>query len=280
MNRKMRTPTIFDSEVTRYDWLFVFKNYQTKIYDVFHNDNDAIREYIKNKNPLLCGFNNKGYDQFILKAILAGADVETVKAINDWIISGNNGWDYDFDYRSGIYFDQFDLMDDCQVGLSLKAIEAHLGMDITETTVSFDVDHPWSKQELDEMIYYCKHDVDATEKLMELRSDYLKNKIAIGQKKGISPEKSLYMTNAKLTAAYLDAKAVPHDDEREYKFPPTLKLEYIPKEVLDFFDRIHNPDIPSEELFEQKLDITVGGCPCKVAWGGIHGAIPNYCEEE
>ena len=90
------------------------------------------------------------------------------------------------------------------------------------------------------------------------------------------------MTNAKLTAAYLDAQRPnrPWTDEREYQYPPNLLREYIPQEVFDFFDRMHDPAIPDDVLFKSKLKQDVYGCPTVLAYGGIHGAIPFYEETE
>ena len=270
---------IFDCEVFAYDWLFVFMNRDTGEYTVIHNDNDAIKQFM-DQDPILCGFNNKHYDNHILKAILCDADPVMVKSINDFIIvHGHNGWENPFLQQYKVFFDSFDLMDDCQMGLSLKAIEAHLGMDIRETTVDFNIDHPLSKEELDEVVFYCKHDVFATNELFTLRKDYLKNKITLGREKNIPDARALYMTNAKLTAAYLDAKAQPHYDEREYRYPATLMTEYIPPEVFAFFERVHDMSIPDDVVFSEKLEIMVGGCPCTLAYGGIHGAIPCYREE-
>ena len=270
---------IFDCEVFAFDWLFVFKHKATGEYTVIHNDNEAVKQFME-QEPLLAGFNNKHYDQFILKAVLADYTPEEVKVVNDFIIvQGHEGWEHPDLRESRVYFDQYDLMDDCQMGLSLKAIEAHLGMDIRETTVSFNLDRPLTPEELEEVIFYCKHDVDATDRLDDLRQGYLSSKLTLGKEKGIYPAKALYMTNAKLTAAYLDAEQKPHFDEREYKYPDTLLRQYIPQEVFDFFDRLKDMSIPSEVVFKEKLEIMVGDCPCTIAYGGIHGAIPCYREE-
>jgi hypothetical protein len=279
MTNNLQNLYIFDCEVFAHDWLFVFKDKQTKERIIIHNDSEAIKQFMT-AEPWLAGFNNKHYDQFILKAVLMDMTPEQVKEINDAIIvHGKNGWEIPELRECSTYFDQYDLMDDCQMGLSLKAIEAHLGMDIRETTVDFNIDRPLSDEELDEVIFYCCHDVDATDTLDDLRQDYLGNKLTLGKEKDIFPAKALYMTNAKLTAAYLDATPREYGDEREYKYPPTLHLDYIPHEVLDFFNRIHDLTIPSEVLFKESLEIVVGGCPTKLAWGGIHGAIPCYREE-
>ena len=129
---------IFDYEVFAFDWLLVAKEVGAENYVIAHNDNDSVKAFMETFSPLLGGFNNKHYGQFIHKAVLMDATPQEVKKVNDYIIAeGNNGWEYPLMREAQIFFEQFDLMDDCQMGLSLKAIEAHLGMDIRETTVDF-----------------------------------------------------------------------------------------------------------------------------------------------
>lgn len=269
---------IFDCEVFAFDWLFVFKNLESKEYTIIHNDNDAVKSFMEN-DPLLAGFNNKHYDQFILKAVLSDATPEQVKEVNDYIIVHNEvGWQHPLVRDCKYYFDQFDLFDDCQAGLSLKAIEAHLGMDIRESEVDFNIDRSLTEQELEETIFYCKHDVDATELLYYLRQNYLDNKLFLGRAKGIDDGRALYMTNAKLTAAYLDAQMKEHNDEREYQYPTNLLRQYIPDDVFVFFDRLHDKTVSDYEVFSSKLNFNIGDCQCTIGYGGIHGAIPTYRE--
>lgn len=272
---------IFDCEVFAHDWLFVFKEIATGEYTIIHNDNDAVVAFME-RNPFLGGFNNKHYDNFILKGVMCGLTPEQIKEINDLIIVEEvNGWDIPILREYRVYFDSFDLMDDCQVGLSLKAIEAHLGIPIEETEVDFNITHRLSEKELQETIYYCKYDVDATEKLYHLRQAYLKNKVTLGKARNLTDRQAMYMTNAKLTSVYLKAQKPkkPWNDERKYQYPEKLLRQYIPQEVFDFFDRMKDDRIPNDELFSSKLEIMVGVCPCTIAYGGIHGAIPTYVEE-
>lgn len=272
---------IFDCEVFAHDWLFVFKEIVTGEYTVIHNDNDAVVAFME-RNPFLGGFNNKHYDNFILKGVMCGLTPEQIKEINDLIIVEEvNGWDIPVLREYRVYFDSFDLMDDCQVGLSLKAIEAHLGIPIEETEVDFNITHRLSEKELQETIYYCKYDVDATEKLYHLRQAYLKNKVTLGKARNLTDRQAMYMTNAKLTSVYLKAQKPekPWNDERNYQYPEKLLRQYIPQGVFDFFDRMKDDRIPNDELFSSKLEIMVGVCPCTIAYGGIHGAIPTYVEE-
>lgn len=272
---------IYDFEVSSHDWLVVFKEHISGEYSVFHNDNDMVAGFL-NETDLYGGFNSKHYDQFIMKAVVCGFTPEQIKKLNDYLISGGRGWDYEPLKDTYFRFNNFDLMDDCQMGLSLKAIECHLGMSVQESTVDFGLDRPWTDRELEEMIYYCKHDVDATQRLMDVRKEYLKTKINIGAMSGISKERALSMTNAKLTAAFLKAQRPeePWTDERKYVIPENLKREYIPQEVFDFFDRMYDPKLTDEDVFDEKLNIDVGGTPTVIGYGGIHAAIPNYVWRE
>ena len=284
MSDKIITPNYewftYDVEVFAYDFIVVFKSKRTGKHYIFHNDNESVKDFI-NDYAIYCGFNTKGYDQYIIKAICAGFSPEEVKQVNDWIIGGGQGWQCPL--LEGVFFrfNNVDVMDDMQMGLSLKAIEGHLGLDIEETEVDFNLDRPLTPEEIALTIKYCKHDVDCTERLTDLRENYLKNKIYLGGLKGIDEVKSLSMTNAKLTAAYLDAnRTVTFNDEREYKYPDNLRREYIPQEVFDFFNQLYDESISDDDLFKSKLNITVGGCPVTLGFGGIHGAIPFHQEEE
>lgn len=96
---------------------------------------------------------------------------------------------------------------------------------------------------------------------------------------GMSDAKALSMTNAKLTSALLGASAREYKDERAYTYPPNLHKEHIPAEVFAFFDQMHDASISDDDLFKSKLNFEIGGCPCVVGFGGIHGAIPTYQEE-
>ncbi len=75
---------IFDCEVFKHDWLFVFKEVETGEYTIIHNDNEAVKAFMSEER-LLAGFNNKNYDNHILKAVLCDADPLTVKDINDYM---------------------------------------------------------------------------------------------------------------------------------------------------------------------------------------------------
>lgn len=270
----------YDIEVFRYNWLIVFKRASDGEYFIFHNDNASVKEFMSDEDVLLGGFNSKHYDCHILKAICCGADNALLKEINDWIIRGNQGFDHWFIKENKYWFNHFDIRDDMQQGLSLKAIEGHLGLNIEETSVSFDIDRPLTQDELDMTIHYCKHDVDVAEQLIKMRKGYLDGKIALGRMKDIPDTKAMYATNAKITAMFLGAKQRKWSDEREYQYPNNLNKNRIPSEILKFFEKIHDESIHSEKLFKMKLKINVDGCEFVYGFGGVHGAIPAYQEEQ
>ena len=268
----------YDCEVFAHDWIVVFKDYETKHFTVIHNDNDALRSCIDD-NSVYCGFNSKSYDQYIVKAICAGFTPEEVKQVNDWIIAGNQGWECPLLRGVRFWFNNIDIKDDVYKALSLKAIEGHLGMDIQETEVDFNLNRPLTQEELDLTIKYCKHDVDATEKLVDIRKDYLRTKVNLGKRAGIPEVKALSSTNAKLTAMMLGAVRKEWSDGRDYVYPPNLDLSLIPQDVIQFFETIHDTSIPDETLFKTSLETTIGDMPCKYAWGGVHGSVTGFYDE-
>lgn len=269
---------IYDVEVFAFDWIVVFKDVESGVHTVIHNDSEALRECIF-EDGIYVGFNSKHYDQFIIKAAVCDFSPQEIKQLNDFLIGGGRGWEYaplkEFYFR----FNNVDIRDDVQLGLSLKAIEGHMGMDIQETEVSFDLDRPLTEDELRQTVYYCTHDVDATHELMKLRADYLKTKKNLGKRAGIDEAKSLAATNAKLTAMMLRAERKEWDDGREYVYPENLDTAVIPKPILDFFETIHDMSIPDDVLFKTSFEIEIGGMPCKYAWGGVHGSLTGYYEE-
>lgn len=268
----------YDCEVFRFDWLVTFKDKESGQFTCIWNDNEALKACLDD-DTIYIGFNSKHYDTYIIKAIAGGLSNAEIKQVNDFIIGGGQGWQcplLDFYFK----FNNVDIRDDTQMGLSLKAIEGHLGISVKESSVPFDIDRPLTPEEKAETEFYCKHDVDTAERLVDIRKDYLKNKINLGRLAGLDEVKAMGMTNAKLTAAMLKAQKQPHDDERKYVYPDNLRKEFIPPEVFEFFDKMYDPSIPDKELFSGKLNLMIGECPVTLGYGGIHGAIPNFFWEE
>lgn len=259
----------FDSEVFAHDTLFVFINYRTKEEKVFHNcPADEITSWLELENPILMGYNAKSYDKYILQALCGGYSPEEIKSVNDYIIGGGNGWDLELPYVKLPVI--WDLMGGIKTFKSLKELEGNLGLDITETTIPFDLPNKWNEQEYKEVLYYCEHDVQALFPIFDMQMKGYKAKYIISQLGGIEPSYALSQTDANLTAILLGATKKNHDDNFAYVYPDAIDKSKIPQEVLDYIDDLieHNdlnykPKAPT---------LRIDDCVIKLGVGGIHGA--------
>ena len=145
-----------------------------------------------------------------------------------------------------------------------------MGLPIVESPVPFDLDRPLTSEEWNEVIKYCHWDIEATDKLRKERQAYLDSKAYVGKLAGLTKAQALGMTNAKLTAAYLaGTKAKPREwgDETDYKFPDNLEVKN--QDILDFYKEI-------DPTYQARLVTDIAGVEHTLAYGGLHGARPNY----
>lgn len=284
---------IYDIEVFSDDWIVVFRNPDSDHHIVIHNDSYHLKEFLSQPDIVIGGFNNKHYDDWIILTMLLGGSNVEIKKHNDHIIGGGNAWEYPFIQFKKRPFNSFDLKDDiADPGISLKAIEGNLKLPIVESSVSFDIDRKLTPNELEEVIRYCKYDVDSTVKLyQERKENYIDAKALIADMYDLPVEEAIGLTNAKLCAKILGAKPQKLTDERDYVIPDNIDIELIPKIVLDFFLQIRDKSIPDTKLFgagkgskgmtlKLWIKTAVGKCPVTFAWGGVHGAKPCVTIEE
>ena len=263
------------NEVFAHDWLLVLIRYKDDKEIIFHNSlANNVQQFIDMYDPILIGHNARYYDQYILKAVLSSYTPEEIKDVNDYIINGGQGFELDFGYVEIPPI--WDTIQDIVPMRSLKEIEANLRLNITETTIPFDLPTKWTKKEYEEVLYYCEHDVMALKPLFEKRYGYFKTKFDICLLSNIDPLYNTGLTNAKLCAKFLKAKMIKRDDEREYTIPSNISIDLIDKKILNFFARIKDNSISDDELFTSKLDYDFHGMPSVFAWGGAHGAKANF----
>lgn len=261
---------IFDLEVFKHGWLAAFKDTNTGEFHDFINDAEKLKEWMDSQKLILCGWNNKHYDNNILKAMYHDFTIEDIKELNDWIIAGNQGWEWPkWNYHKQT-FEAYDIKDDLPMALGLKEIEGNLGLPIVESSVPFDLDRPLTDKEWEEVVHYCHYDIEATDIIRLKRQPYLDSKAYVGKLAGLSRAEALALTNAKLTAAYLvgkSAKPKTWGDDTEYAFPKNLKVKN--QEILNFYKVI-------DPTYEARLVTTIAGVEHTLAYGGLHGARPNY----
>lgn len=262
----------FDAEVLAHDDLFVFINYRTREEKVFFNSSsDELYSWIQQEQPILMGYNSKGYDKYILQAWLGGYSAEEIKDVNDYIIGGGNGWELDLPPMKLPVI--WDLMGCIKTFKSLKELEGNLRLNIVESKVDFSVTHKLSKEEAEELIYYCKCDVKALFPIFEMLMTNYKSKYIIAKLGKIEPAYALSMTDANLTATLLGGKRKEHDDNFKYTYPSQIDKSKIPQEMLNYIDDLieHNdlnykPKAPS---------FRVDDCVINIGVGGMHGAKEN-----
>lgn len=281
---------IFDFEVFMCDWTVTFYDIRKDEIVFIHNDTHKLREYLKDE-PLLCGWNNKWYDDWILMALLKGADNFLLKSVNDWIISGKPAWEHFFLTYTRKYPNTMDIRNDCYQGIGLKEVEGNLGMSIEESQVPFDIERPLTQNELNDIKRYNIHDVKATYELFNIRKNYLKNKIFVGDMIDLPQNESMSLTNAKLASKFLKASKRNWTDERIFELPKNLNHKYVPKELISFFNLSNDPKYSDYDTFSRKLylDKDFNSVDEKFynknknkelfyvyGYGGVHAGLPNY----
>lgn len=257
----------YDFEVFKEDWLVVIINPVEKIKTVIVNDKKKLEEYFEAHNKQIwIGYNNRRYDQYIMKAILLDMNP---KEVNDWIIKDNKpGWQYSslFNKITMINFDTMLRMD-----TGLKSLEAFMGNDIRETSVPFDIDRKLTDEEIEQTFFYCNHDVEQTIEVWLARKAEFD--AAMGLVKIFNlPLTYMGKTGAQRVAKILGGKGKKFDDEFEFPIVDTLRLKKY-RAVMDWYRNPENHD------YKKKQKVMIAGVEHTLAWGGLHGAIKKYYGE-
>ena len=257
----------FDLEVFAYDWLLV--TFDGKEFTYIENNRKLLHQYYgKHKHDLWIGYNCKGYDQYIIKAILLGINP---KIVNDYIIKGGHpGWSFTNKFKSiklNIY--------DCMVfGKSLKQLESYMGVNIHETDVDFDLKRPLTTEERQLNREYCRDDVYNTALVFQHTKDSFEARFSLCQLAN-EPLSSMAKTQAQLAAKILKAKKLSKtewDQEFNFEYVQCVKdYSYKHEEVIEFFNGIRESKDASASL-----DIDLYGTEHTFSLGGLHGALPNY----
>ena len=257
----------YDFEVFEYDWLVVIINPIARTETVIVNDPKRLEEYFNaHKEEIWVGYNNRRYDQYIMKAILLEFNP---KEVSDYIIVKKQpGWQFSSLFGK-IKMINFDTA--LRTDTGLKTLEAFMGNDIRETEVPFNIDRKLTKKEIEQTIFYCRHDVEQTiEVFIERKAEY---DAAMGLVKIFKlPLDYMGKTGAQRVAKILGGKGLKFDDEFEFPIAPTLGLKKY-KHALEWYRNPENFD------YKKSQKIIIARVEHTLAWGGIHGAIKKYYGE-
>lgn len=274
----------FDFEVFKYDWLVVAIDPILQREHIIVNDKPKLESLYKSyKKDIWVGYNCRDYDQYILKGILCGFDP---KRVNDFIIKQKRkGWEFS-SLLHKFPVNLFDVMPTNRV--SLKALEAFMGMSIHETSVDFDIDRKLTDTEIQETIKYCRFDVLNTIEVFLRRKGEFDAQMDLLKAFNL-PLSHIGKTQAQLAAVILDAKKQKFKDEWEIRVPDNLQLgkyQFVAEWFLDKENHWYERMVLNEKgkLVKQKcaLKCEVAGLPHTIAWGGIHagGKIDVKCAED
>lgn len=253
----------YDFEVFKYDWLVVIIDPFTKEETVIVNDYDQLMSYYeKHKMDVWCGYNNRHYDQYILKGILSKFDPFDVSKFI--ILDDNPG------YKYSRLINKFPMInfDIALLGKSLKQLEGFQGHNIHESSVNFMIDRKLTQEEIEETIEYCRNDVLETINVFcECRSEF---DALLGLVKMFNmPLSAMNYTKAQISAEILECESKKFKDDWDLVFLPCIKLsEY---QWIKFW--FENPDNQSENM---ELNTEVCGVPHTFGLGGLHGAVTQY----
>ena len=275
----------YDYESFIHDWLCVLIDITIDHEEetVIVNDSEKMRKFFEeHEHDIWVGFNSRHYDRWILKGIVSGVcdTPEEVHRLNDWIIREKRPpWLFSSELNY-VKVNNYDVMPNPPVGL--KAMEAFMGSNIKETAVPFDIDRKLTKEEIEQTIFYCRHDVTETIKV------FLHSKADFDAQFGIINAFDLDLsaigdTKARITAKVMDCQKTERDDEFDYYILPCIKLDKY-KYVADWFmdQKKSAPnrrkdgqkyDIKRDLFYNQHLTTEVAGIPHTFGWGGAHGAI-------
>lgn len=269
--KKERRRIIIDFEVLSKGgfWMCCMKDYKTeKEHIIINNREEFLRIFNKNKDSIWVGYNIKGYDQWIMKAIIAGIDP---CIISEKIIEQNIS-PYAVDRslnRIPIYI--FELNDSYR---SLKELELFMGEDIRESTVSFDLNRYPTKEEIEELTTYCLHDVRMTFKVFQ--EVYYKYEAQLGLIEYFNlDENMINKTEAQLSAYILGAKKpnYPREDIADFEIVNTIELSKY-NNIKQWYEDYNNRD------FKKYLRANVYGVDTDFGWGGLHSARKKYQGED
>lgn len=268
----------YDFEVFKEDWLGVFIDVTKKQEYVIINSPEELEAlYEANKYDIWVGFNSRHYDQYILKAILCGLNP---KELNDWIIvQKREPWQFSRLLNS-VPLNNFDVMPNPPIGL--KTLEGFLGSNIKETEVPFNIDRKLTEKEIEQTVFYCRHDVEQTIEVFIQRKAEFEAQYGVVKAFNL-PLNMIGYTEARITAQVLGCVKKDFDDEFDYFFLPCIQLKKY-SIVMDWFlqkrDEIkakiadYRGDTywVKREFYKQSFELTVAGIPHTFGFGGLHGA--------
>lgn len=273
----------FDIECLTYDSLVVMKDINDSIVGVWWNSPpgdfpedspngfEGIRGFIDGHT--LVGYNNHHYDDIMLSAMMAGYSQQSLKKVNDAIISGNEDairGDIRRAKKELVTLDTIQQIDGQNIP-SLKQIEGNMGRSIIESPIDFTIDRPLTESEKTTVLMYCAYDVSTTIAVYKLREkNYFQVKDALI---AMLPERSKLKNPLSLNTTTLSADILlerPLPKWSALRLPDKVRATpEIPDKVWEMWTAAEMTN--DRESKEQKITVKNYDCEITFASGGLHG---------
>lgn len=280
----------YDFEVTKHDWLTVLIDPDKEDPMVVINNRERLEQiYQEYKHDIWIGYNNRHYDQYIMKAILC--DLSAWEMNKHIIIDGNAGWTFS-DLLKNIFMINYDTI---LLNKSLKQLEGFQGHNIHESSIDFNIDRPLKKSEIDEMVRYCENDVKETMNIFAANIDDFKAVMGLVKEFGF-PLSYMSKTKAQISAEILEC--VPEERTDEFDLYPldclrllkrgqwlTVKEKKNKEQDLNISDKVKGkvymcPEDwfmdPIYQNYRLYFETYVAKVLHVFAWGGLHGGVKKY----
>lgn len=256
----------YDIEAFKHYWCVVVVDEELETRHVFE-DIESLRGYYKrNRKRTWVGYNSRQYDAPMLRFIMLGLDPYDCSQA---MIVGGKKW-FQFNYNITEMYKRIPLRNyDCALlNKGLKKLEGFRGSSVVESSIPWDYDVPLTREQKDEIVSYCTHDVLETRKVFYDTIEEYEAHESLVETFSLADE-FFNKTKAQLSALILGAQKRSWFDEWEFSIVDTLHLEKY-THVLDWFLNPENHD------YKKDLETIIAGVPHTFAWGGIHGAKPKY----
>lgn len=263
---------VADTEVYKHYFVLVALELPNKEPVVITDRSELQEFYHKHKDGIWC-FYNASYDKYIVRAALCGMDVYD---LSQHIVNGGNGWEWSR-HLKGYPLNCFDAK---RTSDSLKVLEGYMGEDIEETSVPFDLDRELTPEEQRQVIAYCKHDVEQTYKVLQQIKPTFEAQYNLCRKFEL-PMSYMSKTPARLASSLLKAQRATYNDEFDVTFPSWLRIDKYGKVLQWFRNELAQAQYlrstgSSWDVYSHQTIASIGGVQCFFAWGGLHGALPQY----
>lgn len=252
---------VFDFEVFKYDTLL--GAYMDGKYIQTWNLAKIKEFYEEHKCDIWVGHNNTEYDNYILQSVVQNKNSLEIFEISQNIVTKSKR------YYLNLKLYYYDLMQ-LHPG-SLKAMEAAVGKNISESEVDFNIDRPLNNEEKLKVEFYNRHDLDQTTMDLKLSQSEFQLKIDLIKEFSL-PIEALNYTQAQLAESCL--RAVRDDSLINKPVKPVIypQMKVKNQEAIDFY---------LNEGFRkgEKPVITLCGLPHQLGAGGTHAGRKKYHAE-